>query len=72
MIVVTPPSPRALAGSTAPLIKALHEYAEQRPGGDGGAMLEVRDEHNQRAISIILDETEMAELAARLSGEAED
>lgn len=68
MIVVTPPSPRALAGSTALLIQALHEYADQRPGGDGGAMLEVRDEHNQRAISIILDETEMTELAARLGG----
>ena len=68
MIVITPPSPRALAGSTAPLIKALQEYAEQRPGGAGGAMLEVRDEHNQRAISIILDPSEMNELAARLKG----
>ncbi|TGB13826.1 hypothetical protein [Streptomyces sp. MZ04] len=69
MIVVTPPSPRALAGSTAPLIKALQDYAEQRPGGDGGAMLEVRDEHNQRAISIICDAAEMNELAARLTDE---
>lgn len=68
MIIVTPPSPRALNGGTASLIKALQEYAEQRPGGDGGAMLEVRDENNQRAISIILDESEMIELAARLGG----
>jgi hypothetical protein len=66
MIVVTPPSPRALNGSTAPLIKALQEYAEQRPGGAGGALLEVRDENNLRAISIILDASEMNELAARL------
>lgn len=67
MIVVTPPSPHALAGATAPLIKALQEYAEQRPGGNGGAMLEVRDENDRRVISVILDETEMVEIAARLS-----
>jgi hypothetical protein len=67
MIVMTPPSPRALDGNTAALAKALHEYAQHHPGGEGGAMLELRDQNNLLAIRICLDEGEMDEVAARLA-----
>ena len=62
MIVVTP----AVAGDAATLATVLQQYAEARPGGNGGAMLELRDERNLPVIAIVLDHAEMDELAARL------
>lgn len=67
MIIVKPPSARALHSNAAALTKALHAYAAARPGGAGGAMLELRDEHNLPAIAIVLDQAEMNELAERVA-----
>ncbi|MEU7228959.1 hypothetical protein [Streptomyces chrestomyceticus] len=67
MFVVNPPSGRALSSNVAVLVEALQQYAEAHPGGHGGAMLELRYENDMLAIRICMDESDMSELAERLT-----